>query len=107
MPADALVELSLDHRLLALVSADGLRVYPVWQFHRRDRHVEVKPSLLPVFDALSRFDGWTVAALLHTPARELSGSTPLNWLAGRGDLQAVMTLAIAIVDDWTANSEAP
>ena len=96
--------MSRDHQLLAPVSSDGVTVYPVWQFHRRDGVVGVKPSLPPVLNALRPLDGWTVAVLLHTPATELNGSTPLDWLAGGGHRQAVLLLASTIVDEWTVDT---
>lgn len=91
--------------VLRLVTADGEAVYPVWQFSRRGGQVEVKPGLVPLFRVLSGFDGWTVALLLHTPAPELEGLSPLDWLAAEGrDAEAVANLAVVAAREWSAGA---
>ncbi len=87
--------------VLAVTTADGALLYPVFQFHRHpDRTVEVRPLLLPIFRAMSVFDGWTTAVLLHTPAPELADATPLDWLRDGGSPDAVVALAHVVAGEW-------
>ena len=83
LTSDALVSLGEAGKALGLVTSDGVTVYPQWQFQRRDGRVEVRPALRAVFQTLQRFDGSTVAVLLHTPSPELDDMTPLDWAEKR------------------------
>jgi hypothetical protein len=76
-------------RLLRVVTADGVHLYPTWQFADGG----VVPGL---DDVLSLFaedavDGWTLAGWLRTPDPEL-GAAPLEALQ-RGDVAAVLAAA--------------
>jgi hypothetical protein len=90
--------------LLELRTADGVPAYPVFQFERDSDHVEVRPALASVFRTLRDFDPWTVAVLLHTPAPELSGSTPLEWLRSERAAEPVVGLAQTVAKEWAAGS---
>ena len=91
-------------RILGLLSSDGARAYPVTQFERRAGAVEVRPALLPVLRALRGFDPWAVAVLLHTPAPELDGRTPLEWLSGGRAPETLAGLAETVAREWAAGS---
>lgn len=101
---DALAALSRTGDVLRLVTADGQFVYPVWQFSRGDGRVEVKPGLLPLLRTLREFDGWAVALLLRTPAPELEGLSPLDWLGEGRDAEAVAALATVVAREWSAGA---
>lgn len=86
-------------------TTDGVWVYPVSQFHRRDDGtVEVKPPLVPFLQALRAFDAWTVAVILHTPAPELDDTTPLDWIRQDGSAETLSALATALVREWSAGA---
>jgi hypothetical protein len=85
--------------VLALPSTDGDRFYPVSQFRRHDHTAEVKPGLASTLRVLREFDPWTVAVLLHTPADELDGHTPFNWLSGGHPPEALASLARQVARD--------
>ncbi len=76
----ALADRRKNGTLLGLKTTDGVIVYPVDQFERRDGRVQVKAGLKPFLSALKRHDPWSVALLAHTPASELDDLTPLEWL---------------------------
>lgn len=62
--------------------------FPVWQFHRlRDGTVEVKPGIAVLISAFHRLlQPWTIGIVLRTPASELGGLTPEQWVRARGDV---------------------
>lgn len=91
--------------ILGVKSSDGDLFYPVSQFHRRsDGTVEVKPALVVVFRVLRDFDSWTTAVFLHTPAPELGGRTPLDWVRKGNDAKALEDLAVAVAREWSAGA---
>jgi hypothetical protein len=90
--------------VLGLTTSDGVRVYPVNQFHRHDAAVDVRPALLPLLQTLRDFDPWTVAVLLNTPAPELDNQTPLNWVGRGGSPDLVSDLARAVAREWAAGA---
>lgn len=90
--------------VLGLETADGVWVYPIDQFRTGGGRVEVKPDLLPVFHALRGHDPWAVAVLLHTPAPELGGATPLDLLTVGRDLEVLACWASVVNREWSAGS---
>lgn len=102
--SDVLASRQGDGEVLGLVTSDGDTVYPVFQFWRLDGRVEVRPDLIPVFQTLQGFDGWAVAALLHTPAPELEGTTPLQWLRAGRDGRVLDTLAGVVAREWSSGA---
>lgn len=89
--------------VLALKSADGAVLYPVSQFHRRsDGTAEVKPALVAFLRTLRAFDPWAVGVLLHTPAPELGGLTPMGWARQDRDPDTLADLAHAVAREWSA-----
>lgn len=102
VPPESLAVLRAEGAVLGLLAADGVWVYPVEQFEQPDGCVEVRPGLLPVFRALREHDPWAVAVLLHTPAPELGGATPLGWLTAGESPDAFSALAVAVAREWAA-----
>lgn len=91
--------------VLALKSTDGALFYPVAQFQRRpDGQIQVKPALVGLFRTLRGFDSWTVGVLLHTPAPELDGLTPLDWVGQGKDVGALEELGLAIAREWSTGA---
>lgn len=101
---EALAAMSAEGGVLRLVTADGDPVFPVWQFYRDGEQVVVKPGLVPVFRTLRDFDPWAVVVLLHTPAPELDGLTPLDWLQQGSEPEVVARLAAAVAREWGAGA---
>jgi hypothetical protein len=76
-------------RLLRVVTADDVHLYPLWQFEGTGL-VHGLPDVLALFPEQA-VDGWTLAAWLRTPEPEL-GEAPLDLLA-RGEVETVLTVA--------------
>ncbi len=78
--------------LLGLKTADGVLVYPAFQFNE---HNEVVAGLGPVLKSFDPHvvDAWTVAGWLVSKKRTLKGKTPIAWLREGGDPERVLTLA--------------
>ena len=100
--ADELEERSAARAVLGTTTTDGSTVYPIWQFHRlKDGTVEVKPDFVAFFTALQGItDPWTIAIVLRTPAPELGGSTPEDWIHAKGDLATLMNYAHLIASEF-------
>lgn len=86
--------------LLAVKTSDGKLLFPLSQFVRTRGAVLVKPGLQTVFRILRQEDPWAVALLLHAPAQELQGHTPLEWVAATGPDVALEELARNTYDEW-------
>jgi hypothetical protein len=84
--------------ILALNTADGLWVYPTWQFTGGEVRSEVI-TLLTIFGDSPR---WSVAAWFRTPAGDLAGQTPLQWLDRGAPLADVERLARHSAARWAA-----
>lgn len=75
---------------LALTTADGVLVYPAFQFER-DR---VLPGLAKVLQCFG--DGaeeWTLAGWLVSPSRSLGGRSPVEWLRDGREQDPLLALA--------------
>ncbi len=90
--------------LLGLKTSDGDIVYPVFQFQQREGRVEVRPGLVPMLRVLRRFDPWSVAVLLHAPAPELRGRTPLSWVREGRPAAPLIELAEAVAREWSSGA---
>lgn len=86
--------------VLAPTTQDGIRVYPVFQFHQTAGIVEVRLALTKFLTALRCFDPWAVAVLVNTPAPELLDRTPLEWLRTCGDPKVLSGLASRVSNEW-------
>ena len=103
--ADELAVRRAEGTVLALTSTDGDTFYPVDQFQRRgDERLEVRAALVPLLRTLRSFDAWTVAVLLHTPAPELGGLTPLDWARQGGTEGTLADLALVVSREWAAGA---
>jgi hypothetical protein len=78
--------------LLALRTADGVWVYPTFQFGANHR---VLPGLADILQTLaaSGVDDWTLAGWLRSPLASLSGSTPIDWLRAERDGDTLKVVA--------------
>lgn len=87
-------------KLLACMTSDRVRLYPVWQFTESG---DLLPGLRDVLAALhaGTHDGWTQAVWLLTPTEELDGSA-LKWLKARHDPAPVVELAREDAAVWAA-----
>ncbi len=76
-------------RLLRVITADGVHLYPAWQFEDRG----FVPGLADVVSLFAEdaVDGWTLAGWLRTRDPEL-GEEPLESLR-RGDIAGVLAAA--------------
>ena len=89
------------HAVLGVKTSDGAVIYPVWQFHRRDETVEVRPAVGRVFAILGAHDEWAVAVLLNTPAPELEGLTPLDWVRQLRSEATLLQFARTVDTEWS------
>jgi hypothetical protein len=76
--------------LLSTVTADGVPLYPVFQFTPDGT---VRPDLIPALRALAGHSGWTVAVWLRTSSDDLDDLSPDEWLVAGGDPDWVRVLA--------------
>ena len=87
--------------LLAARTADGVWVYPTFQFDGR-RLLEGLKTVLKEFD-LDEVDRWAVAAWWVSPSAGLNAQSPspLEWLRSGGDLARIRALARDANRRWT------
>lgn len=85
--------------ILAMHTADGLLVYPTFQFDGR----RILAGLTEVLAELRQqeVDRWAVAAWLVSPTAALDGATPLDAIRAGDRLQAVRQLARDALRRWT------
>jgi hypothetical protein len=76
--------------LLLLHTADGVPVYPAFQFTAT---YSVRPDLIPVLRKLTDIEPWSVAIWLRTPNDDLADLTPDEALANGAQPTLVETLA--------------
>lgn len=77
-------------RLLRVVTADGVHLFPVWQFTTAAGVLPGLPEVLSLFRGAD-IDDWTLAGWLRTPDPEL-GESPCDALL-RGQTERVLTVA--------------
>jgi hypothetical protein len=78
--------------LLGLKTADGVMVYPTFQFNDRNQFLPELAEILQAFRG-SDVDEWTQAGWLVSPSQSLCGQSAIEWLRTGGDLASVLTLA--------------
>jgi hypothetical protein len=78
--------------LLALKTADGVLVYPAFQFDERYRILEGLPAVVQVL-AGSGVDDWTLAGWLVSPSVALEGRSPVEWLREQRAREPLLELA--------------
>jgi hypothetical protein len=78
--------------LLGLKTADGVMVYPTFQF---DEHNRVLTGLAEILQAFrdSAVDDWTLAGWLVAPSKDLRGQSVVQELRSGGDLDLLLGLA--------------
>ena len=78
--------------LLGLKTAEGVMVYPTFQFDDRN---QVLPGLAEILQAFrsSAVDDWTLAAWLVAPSKVLHGQSVIEWLRAGEDMEIVLKLA--------------
>lgn len=84
-------ELTKQGRVLAVVTGDGHKLYPAFQFRATGQPLPEMPGVLAALGP--GVDGWAVAAWFTTPRAELGGRTPIEWLDDDGEPAAVLRLA--------------
>jgi hypothetical protein len=78
--------------LLGLKTADGVIVYPAFQFGERNEVLAGLPDVLQCFRD-SGVDDWTLAGWLVSPSRTLEGRSAVEWLRQGFDPEPVLHLA--------------
>lgn len=89
---EAVDAMARSRRLLRVISADGVSLFPCFQFDG-NHMVPGLPEVLTLF-AEDKVDGWTVAGWLRTPDVELGGS-PYEVLQRGEDDQVRMAAQMA------------
>jgi hypothetical protein len=84
--------------LLGLKTADGVMVYPTFQFDDRN---QVLPGLAEILQAFrgSAVDDWTLAGWLVAPSKDLRDKTVIEWLRAGKDREVVLALARSFARD--------
>lgn len=78
--------------LLGLKTADGVVVYPTFQFDENNRVLPGLAEILQLFRD-SEVDDWTLAGWLVSPLTSLKGQSVIQWLRAGGKLEPVLLLA--------------
>ncbi|HKI02621.1 MAG TPA: hypothetical protein VKK31_11620 [Thermoanaerobaculia bacterium] len=78
--------------LLGLKTADGVVVYPTFQFDERNRVLTGLAEVLQVFHD-GAVDDWTLAGLLVSPMTSLQGQSLIQWLRAGGEIEPALALA--------------
>jgi len=78
--------------VLGLKTADGVVVYPTFQFDEHNRVLPGLPEVLQCFRGIP-VDDWTLAGWLVARLRPLEGRSVIDWLRAGGALDPVLTLA--------------
>lgn len=78
--------------ILGLKTADGVIVYPTFQFDEKNRVVSGLPEVLQCFRGVE-VDDWTLAGWLVSPSRALGGRSAVDWLHLGRELEPVLVLA--------------
>jgi len=93
--------------LLGLKTGEGALVFPVFQFVREPSgQLRVRPGVVAMLQEARRSTGWqpwSFAVLLRTPAPELEGLTPCEWMRDAGrDQSALPKLAARWAREWSS-----
>lgn len=78
--------------LLGLKTADGVVVYPIFQFDDGNRVLRGLAEILQAFRG-SEVDDWTLAGWLVSPLKPPRGQSVIQWLRAGGGLEAPLALA--------------
>lgn len=83
--------------LIGMQTADGVWVYPAFQFTAAGA---VRIDLLPVLRHFTGHSGWSVSVWLQTPLDELDDATPEAWLTAGRDHELVHRLGARAASRW-------
>jgi len=86
------------HTLFALTTADGVRVFPTFQFDARDVPLVGLAELLDVL--ASSVDEWMLASWVSQPNPELGGQSPIGWLRTRPGDPRLLVVARSAAAAW-------
>lgn len=78
--------------ILGLKTADGVVVYPTFQFDETNRILRGFSEILQCFRGAD-VDDWTLAGWLVSPLRALGGRSVVDWLRLGRELEPVLVLA--------------
>ena len=78
--------------ILELKTADGVVVYPAFQFYEKNRVLNGLSEVLQCFRGVG-VDDWTLAGWLASPSRALEGRSAIEWLRLGKELEPVLVLA--------------
>lgn len=88
----ALEDLRKRRAVLGLETADGVLVYPAFQFDEQNRMIQGLSQVLQCFPVEPVY-GWALAGWLVSPLRALDGISVVHWLREGKDLAPVLVLA--------------
>ena len=86
------VILAARRTILGLRTADGVVVYPTFQFDETNGVVSGLSEVLQCFRGAD-VDDWTLAGWLVSPLRVLGGRSVVDWLRSGRELEAVIVVA--------------
>jgi|SRR6185436_5071666 len=78
--------------ILGLKTADGVVVYPSFQFDETNRVLSGLSEVLQCFRG-AEVDDWTLAGWLVSPLQALDGRSAMDWLRSGRELEPVLVLA--------------
>lgn len=78
--------------ILGLKTADGVIVYPTFQFDEKNRVLSGLPEVLQCFRGVD-VDDWTLAGWLVSASRALGSRSVVDWLRLNRELEPVLVLA--------------
>lgn len=78
--------------ILGLKTADGVVVYPAFQFDAKNLILRGLPEALQCFRGVD-VDDWTVAGWLVSPSQDLGGRSVAEWLRLGRELEPALALA--------------
>ena len=92
-------DLVLHGRMIELVTSDGFRLYPVWQFHER----KPLPGLVDVLAELpeATVDRWTLAAWCRLPQESLQDRSVADSLSSSAPLEDVLRVCRHASRRWS------
>lgn len=89
------------HALLACPTADGVTVYPAWQFLPNGATIPALPEVLSTL-AEGTDDAWMIALWMQAPSDLLDETRPSDWLRTGGAPQRVLAMARNTAARWKA-----
>lgn len=88
-------------RMLACMTSDRVRLYPVWQFADSGATLPHFTDVLRVLSQGTK-DGWTIALWMVTKVEQLNGKSAVEWLSSGADPEPVFVSARNDAAAWAA-----